>query len=127
MGSGNTRTETRRTFFAWMIDLAVGVISLGLSIPLVGYVISPAFKRREASWVEVGPTDNLQTGEPIELQYTGAVKDGWRTVTSKNVVWAVKQSAETSSCSLYLSTFRLRISVGQGRQHVQMSMPRQRV
>lgn len=84
-------TETRRTLFAWIIGIASGLIGLGLAIPLAGYVISPALKRREASWVEVGPTDHLPTGEPVELEYASAVKDGWRTVTAKKAVWAIKQ------------------------------------
>ena len=83
-------TETRRTLFAWIIGIASGLIGLGLAIPLAGYVISPALKRREASWVEIGPTDGLQTGEPVEFEYTSTVKDGWRTLTAKKAVWAVK-------------------------------------
>lgn len=86
-------TETRRTFFGWMIGIATSVIGLGLAIPLAGYVISPALKRRAASWVEVGPTDQLLPGEPVELEYAGAVKDGWRAITAKKAIWAVKQPA----------------------------------
>jgi menaquinol-cytochrome c reductase iron-sulfur subunit len=86
-------TETRRTLFSRIIGIASGLISLGLAIPLASYVISPALKRREASWVEVAPTDRLQTGKPIELEYASTVKDGWRTVTAKKAVWVVKQPA----------------------------------
>ncbi len=89
--SGKAPVETRRTFFAWMIGLAAAVVGLGLSIPLAGYVIAPALKRRAASWVDVGSTHQLRTGEPTELEYTGAVKDGWRTVTVKKAVWAIQQ------------------------------------
>ncbi len=93
MNTAEPLTETRRTFFGWMIGIVTSVIGLGLAIPLAGYVISPSLKRREASWVEVGPTDNLQPGEPVELEYAGAVKDGWRTITAKKAIWAVKQPA----------------------------------
>ena len=93
MNSPEPPTETRRTMFAWMIGLAASVIGLGLAIPLAGYVISPALTRREASWVEVGPTDSLHAGEPVELEYAGTIKDGWRTITAKKAIWAVKQSA----------------------------------
>ena len=75
-----------------MIGVATGVIGLGLAIPLAGYVSSPAFTRRKGEWTEVGPTDGMQVGAPEELDYTGAVKDGWREVTAKKAVWAVKQS-----------------------------------
>lgn len=84
---------TRRNFFAWMIGIATSVIGLGLAIPLASYVISPALKRREDSWAEVGPTEKLHTDEPEELEYPSTVKDGWRTVTAKKAIWAVKQPA----------------------------------
>lgn len=84
-------TETRRSFFAWMTGLATSLIGLGLAIPLAGYVIAPALKRRESSWVAVGTTDHLRTGEPEELEYASTVKDGWRTVTAKKGIWAIKQ------------------------------------
>lgn len=86
-------TETRRRFFSWMISLVTGVIGLGLAVPLVGYVVSPALKRRKALWAEVGPTGSLRTGEPEELEYASTVKDGWRTVSAKKAIWAVKQPA----------------------------------
>jgi len=31
-------------------------------------VISPALKRRETTWTEVGPIDRLRTGEPEERE-----------------------------------------------------------
>ncbi|MEO8325427.1 MAG: hypothetical protein ABI618_06235 [Nitrospirota bacterium] len=58
---------TRRSFFSWMIGIAMSVIGGGLAIPLASYVISPALKRRKDLWAEVGPTGSLRTGEPEEL------------------------------------------------------------
>jgi quinol---cytochrome c reductase iron-sulfur subunit, bacillus type len=91
MAATERSTETRRTFFARMISVATSVIGLGLAIPLASYVIAPALKRRGTSWAEAGPTDRLRTGEPEELEYASTVKDGWRTVTAKKAIWAVKQ------------------------------------
>ncbi|MEP7150375.1 MAG: ubiquinol-cytochrome c reductase iron-sulfur subunit [Nitrospira sp.] len=84
---------TRRGFFGWMIGIAASVIGLSLAIPLAGYVISPALKRRKSLWAEAGPTDSLRPGEPQELEYASTVKDGWRTVTAKKAIWAVQQPA----------------------------------
>lgn len=96
MNTAERPTETRRTFFAWMIGIATSLIGLGLAIPLAGYVISPALKRREASWNEVGNIQDLRPGEPQELEFVNTVKDGWRTTTVKKIVWAVKQSDGTA-------------------------------
>lgn len=96
MNTAERPTETRRTFFAWMIGLATSLISLWLAIPLTGYVISPALKRREASWNEVGNIQDLRPGEPQALDFVNTVKDGWRNTTVKKIVWAVKQSDGTA-------------------------------
>jgi menaquinol-cytochrome c reductase iron-sulfur subunit len=85
-------TEPRRAFFSKMIGFAAGLIGLCLAVPLAGYVFSPALKRRVGSWVEVGPTDGLRTGEPEELEYVATIQDGWRTVASKKAIWALKQT-----------------------------------
>ena len=84
---------TRRSFFSCFIGSAMSVISLGLAFPLTSYVISPALKRRKDSWAEVGPTGELRTGEPEELEYASTIKDGWRTIKAKKAIWAVKQPA----------------------------------
>lgn len=83
---------SRRSFFGWVITMIAGVIGISLGVPLTGYVSSPALKRRETSWVEVGPTDTLLAGEPEELEYASTVKDGWRSVTAKKAIWAIKQA-----------------------------------
>lgn len=83
----------RRSFFGWVITAIAGAIGIGLGVPLAGYVSSPALKRRETPWVEVGSTDGLPVGEPAELEYACTVKDGWRTVMAKKAIWAIKQPA----------------------------------
>jgi menaquinol-cytochrome c reductase iron-sulfur subunit len=82
----------RRKFFRRMIGFCAGVIGAGLAIPLLGYVISPAFKRREQPWVEVGKLDELPVGEPTQLDHLQTVQDGWRATTSHKAVWAIKQT-----------------------------------
>ena len=84
---------TRRNFFGWVIAAVAGFIGLSMGVPLAGYVIAPALKRREPLWAEVGPAGSLRTGEPEELEYASTVKDGWRTVMAKKGIWAVKQPA----------------------------------
>ncbi len=83
--------SAKRSFLRWMITAVVGFIGVNLAVPLAGYVIFPALRRREANWTEVGPTAHLRTGEPEELDYASTIKDGWRTVTTKKSMWAVKQ------------------------------------
>jgi len=83
---------TRRTFFRWVTTAAAGLIGLGLALPLIGYVISPALKRREQPWVEVGTADELPVGVPKQLEYVQTIQDGWMESRTQKAVWAVRQA-----------------------------------
>jgi menaquinol-cytochrome c reductase iron-sulfur subunit len=82
----------RRKFFRRMMGFCAGVISAGLGIPLLGYVISPVFKRRAQPWVAVGRLDELSIGEPTQLDYLQTIQDGWMTTKAHKAVWAIKQA-----------------------------------
>ncbi len=88
----STPIGTRRTFFRWVTGAAASLIGLGLAIPLIGYVISPALKRREQSWVEVGSVDDLLVGKPKPLDYVQTIQDGWMASQTHKAVWAIKQA-----------------------------------
>ncbi|MEK6683513.1 MAG: ubiquinol-cytochrome c reductase iron-sulfur subunit [Nitrospirota bacterium] len=81
----------RRTFFTRMTALIMGLIGLALSIPLVGYVVSPALRRQARDWAEAGTVDELNVGVPRELTYVVTVHDGWLKTTAIKSVWAVRQ------------------------------------
>lgn len=89
-----TPVGARRRFFQWMIGVASGLIGLGLGIPLVGYVVSPALKRREQRWVDVGGVADLALGEPRQLDHVTTLRDGWLETTSHKAVWAVKEAED---------------------------------
>lgn len=96
LGSGSsghyTPIGTRRRFFQWVIRAAAGFIGLGLALPLVGYVISPALRRRMQSWVDVAGVDKLSIGQPTQLDYVATIKDGYLETTNHKAVWAVKEA-----------------------------------
>ena len=82
----------RRRFFEWVIRASAGFIGLSLAVPLVGYVIAPAFKRRTQSWVDVAGADELAAGVPKQLEYVATVQDGYLKTKTQKAVWAVKQT-----------------------------------
>jgi len=82
----------RRTFLTRITASIMGLIGLALAIPLVGYVISPAFRRQAQDWAEAGTIDELSAGQPKELSYVVTVQDGWLKTTAMKSVWAVRQS-----------------------------------
>jgi len=87
-----TPVGSRRKFFQWVTGAAAAVVAAGLAIPLIGYVISPSFKRREQVWVEIGSLADLTVGAPKQLDYVTTIKDGWMETTAHKAVWAIKQA-----------------------------------
>jgi menaquinol-cytochrome c reductase iron-sulfur subunit len=87
-------TGTRRRFFQWMITASAGVIGLGLTFPLIGYLVSPAFKRRTQAWVDVGAVGDLAAGVPTQLEYMATVQDGYHETKTQKAVWAIKQPGD---------------------------------
>jgi menaquinol-cytochrome c reductase iron-sulfur subunit len=74
-----------------MTAFIMGMIGLALSIPLVGTVVSPAFRRQVRDWAEAGNADELDVSVPKELTYVVTVQDGWLKTTAMKSVWAVRQ------------------------------------
>ena len=50
---------------------------MGLAIPLLSALVSPAFTRRRRAWVDVGTVDELPPGRPTQLDHVTTVRDGW--------------------------------------------------
>jgi menaquinol-cytochrome c reductase iron-sulfur subunit len=91
-GSGfHTPVGSRRTFFRWVTVGLAGLIGAGLAVPLIGYVVSPALKRREQQWVEVGNVDELPVGQPKQLDHVTTIRDGYLENRLQKAVWAVKR------------------------------------
>jgi menaquinol-cytochrome c reductase iron-sulfur subunit len=91
--NGEIPLGARRSFFAWLIMAAAGLIGIGLGGPLAGYLVSPAFKRRERSWVDAGPVADLPLGEPAQRDVAMTTADGYREVAAVKGIWALRREA----------------------------------
>ncbi len=72
----STPVGTRRSFFVKTTVFISTLIGMSLAVPLIGYVIAPAFRRRNKEWVSLGKTDEFPVGEPKAMDYTMTGK-GW--------------------------------------------------
>ncbi len=88
----STPVGTRRSFFTRVTAAISAFIGLSLTIPILGYVVAPAFQRNKKDWVPVSKVDDLPLNEPKSLDYTVTVKDGWHEAKSTKGVWAIKHS-----------------------------------
>ena len=81
----------RRNFLSSGIKAIAGIFTLGLSIPLVGFFISPVLKKGEGAWVPIGDISQLKDGEPSKITYKYLRKDGWVTSDALKTVFVLKQ------------------------------------
>ncbi|MBX3236022.1 MAG: ubiquinol-cytochrome c reductase iron-sulfur subunit [Nitrospiraceae bacterium] len=93
-GGLSTPVGSRRTFFGWVTAAAAGLVGIGLGVPLIGALISPAFRRRARDWVDVGAASDVPVGRPVQLDHVTMLRDGWLQSKSHKAVWAVKGAAE---------------------------------
>lgn len=85
-----TPVSTRRSFFIRATSAIAAFIGLSLSMPLFGYVVGPAFRRRKAEWVPIAQIDDLPVGTPQALDYSATIKDGWHETEITKAVWVIK-------------------------------------
>ena len=83
----------RRTLLARISGFIAAFIAMAVGIPLAGYTILPALKRREPKWADVGAVESLKPGVPQGLGLIVSVSDGWQKTTTKKSVWVVKDEA----------------------------------
>jgi len=84
---------TRRGFMAWMTAGIMGIIGVCLSVPLVGYIISPALIRRKEAPIKVGDLSQLQPNNPMEMEAVFESNDGYLKSSVTRAVWAVKNGS----------------------------------
>jgi menaquinol-cytochrome c reductase iron-sulfur subunit len=84
--------RSRRRFFQWVTSAVMGVIGFALAVPLVSYVVSPALKRREKTWVDVGSVNEVPVSEPAQFEYIATIRDGYVETKTHKAIWAIKQS-----------------------------------
>lgn len=87
--SWETENEDRREFLKKMIFVLGGLLTAGITIPGGVYFLSPAWKKEEEEWVELGDISAIPIGEPVRLEFIQRKKDGWITSEGRANAWVV--------------------------------------
>ena len=82
---------TRRGFLGKVTAAIAGLMGLGLAVPLAGYAILPAFRKKERPWSEVGAVDQLGVDDPKQFDVVLSMESGWMKSDSVRSVWAFKR------------------------------------
>ena len=92
MGTYNKDYNSRRTFLSYLITLISVTIAVILGTILTGFAISPALKKKEKEWTEIGEIQGLEANEPKEVVYYYIKKDGWLSKRVKALIYIIKNN-----------------------------------
>ena len=85
--------QKRRTFFKAGMAIIGGLISLAMAVPLVGFAISPVFRRTSKRWIDLGIVDLLKGSRYKKINYAFRSKDGWVEEEKKRSVYVTDEGA----------------------------------
>ncbi|MCL4535594.1 MAG: ubiquinol-cytochrome c reductase iron-sulfur subunit [Bacteroidetes bacterium] len=92
--SGHEEHDVSRRRFLSYATAAIGAfIATAVSIPIVGYVVSPALKKRETPSISVGTPNDFTIGQPKLVDFTLTRRDGWVEQPEKKSVWVLRKTA----------------------------------
>jgi menaquinol-cytochrome c reductase iron-sulfur subunit len=80
MSDGNVEENqvSRRSFLAAAIWAIGGLISAGMGIPAIAYIIGPALQRSTSqNWISLGPPEKIELGTPTLFKTKIERKTGW--------------------------------------------------
>jgi menaquinol-cytochrome c reductase iron-sulfur subunit len=79
-----------------LITTAVGVvISAGLTIPAIAYIIGPALKKTEENWLRIGSTSKVELGTPTLFKAKVQRQSGWVTSEEQFSVYVLTEDGRT--------------------------------
>ena len=78
---------TRRTFLVWATGALGGVIASVLGATGLTYFASPAFKKDEEEWVDIGNAADIKPGEPLKTDFVARKRDAWVVTEKRSSAW----------------------------------------
>ncbi|MFI5360676.1 MAG: ubiquinol-cytochrome c reductase iron-sulfur subunit [Elusimicrobiota bacterium] len=80
--------------------LAMGAAGLGAAIAFVlgstglSYFISPAFKKDDSDWVDVGGAGEIKPGAPVKVDFVARKRDAWAMTEKRSSAWVSTQDGK---------------------------------
>jgi menaquinol-cytochrome c reductase iron-sulfur subunit len=87
-GQPLTPEEITRRRFLEKVCVGLGSVCAAiLGIPIVGFVVTPIFRKTTGKWVSVGKISDFQIGNTIKIDITDPSPLPWAGITAKSALW----------------------------------------
>jgi menaquinol-cytochrome c reductase iron-sulfur subunit len=84
-------TVSRRRFLGYIIGGISGAIGASLAVPLVGYFLSPIWRKNAPLLTPIARTSDITSAQPTFVTYEQRVRDGWYISTLSKGAWVVSK------------------------------------
>ncbi|MCH9652702.1 MAG: ubiquinol-cytochrome c reductase iron-sulfur subunit [Planctomycetes bacterium] len=86
--------QPRRTFLTRLSIGLSAVIGFVITLPAIGFVLAPVFKKPKAKWRSVGKLEDFKVDGFVLVQYEDPSPVAWAGVTAKAGAW-IRRASET--------------------------------
>lgn len=84
---------SRRSFLATAVALIGGLITMGIAIPSIIYIVGPALvQNNEEEWYRLGPTSKVEIGIPALYKVKITQQAGWITSEEELAVYVITEN-----------------------------------
>ncbi len=90
----NSQEITRRNFLKYVVLGGAGLVAAAVAVPLVGDVLSPAWRKESIPTVPIARADSIPKGVPTFVRFEERVPDAWLTTTQSAGLWVVTQDGQ---------------------------------
>ena len=90
---GASERVGRRGVLKAAVGMTIGLVGLVLGLPLIDYLVGPAFGTKKREYVRVGQVQRLPLGEPKQLTFPQSTNDAYISEVALRNVWAIRTSA----------------------------------
>ncbi len=80
----------RRRFLKRAIGLMSALVAATLTVPLVGGIVGPSFRRKKPTWAVVGDISSLVVGRPTRMKFPLKAEDAYLRQTVIHEVWVTR-------------------------------------
>lgn len=84
----------RRRFLTWLTVACGGVAAALPAVPVVGFVLAPAWRRPQQSWRAVARRDELAVGETVKVTFADPETLPWAGFAAHSAAWLRREAPD---------------------------------
>jgi len=85
---------TRRRFLTYVVGGVGAAIGAVVATPLVGYFLSPAWKKSRPLLTPIARASEIPEGQPVYVTYEQRIRDGWYVSTLSKGAWVSNRGGQ---------------------------------